>query len=333
MNKKGELTSSQIVALVITILGFVILLIFLLVTLDLKNQSLDEVCRLSVLSRATAPTTTQSFIPLKCTTKKICLTGSSGCEAYSGEENVADPVKVNPALEEESKTKIEQTISDAMYDCWSMMGEGKLDLFSGSTSWYNNLPVISEFQEKKASCVICSRVMVKDIPPEILQEVDVNKYLEETTFPDGSGDTYIEKLTDHEVSGFTREFESSLEPNEKNTNEIAVLFMQIKVDESWEEAGFDAGLTSAAFVFGGISATGLGTIGIIPNALISSIAGAIVGVSAGVNTAENQLIAAGRCGQFTSSSEAAKGCSVIATFDYNNVEAINNFCSIIESNP
>ena len=71
MQKRGELTSSEIITLLLTIVGFIAILIFIMVALDLRKQTEDEICKLSVLTRATAPDVAQRFTPLKCKTKKL----------------------------------------------------------------------------------------------------------------------------------------------------------------------------------------------------------------------------------------------------------------------
>src|SRR3989338_8876022 len=89
MNRKGEITVEQVIGLIMAIIGFVVVLI-LLFSLELETASADDVCRASVLSRASVPTAAQNYVPLTCSTKKICLTKDGGgeCEQFLGEKGV-----------------------------------------------------------------------------------------------------------------------------------------------------------------------------------------------------------------------------------------------------
>jgi len=74
--EKGQIEVYQIVITVLAILGLVIALLLWSLFKDTADVS-DETCHLSVLSRGTAPDSLQAFVPLKCTTKKICITQKS----------------------------------------------------------------------------------------------------------------------------------------------------------------------------------------------------------------------------------------------------------------
>lgn len=268
MDKKGDLTSTQIVTLVIAIISFGIVLVALFL-LNLGGYSAEDTCHLSVLTRATAPNAAQSIIPLKCVTKKICLSesASSGCkEEFAGEQNV-DYVKIT-GNSGNRINQIEETNANAMYDCWSMMGEGKLDLFNA------NLEALG-LSATKTTCVICSRVAIdksalanlraqaeKDYGLDATtglpkQWIDINNYLKTKQVP-GSSLTYLQTFTDRGVSSYASVKNSpvKLEDYNKNlagsglgqkgidimkegissspvqaTNQIAYVFMQIRSKE------------------------------------------------------------------------------------------------------
>lgn len=327
MDKKGELTSAQIIGIILLIMGFVIILIFTLTILDLKTYSTDELCRLSILSRATSPKSTQELIPLKCTTKKICITGGSDCEDYKGEKNVADSIKVAPSGEQ-TKTKIEETVANEMYDCWKMVGEGKLDLFGGNPSHFLALDSLGM---KESTCIICARIKAKDISPDTLNSVNLNDYLESAQVKDGTGDTYLEKFTNHQLRSYPKEFEDKFTDNAKEeADEIAIIFMQINTEKDELTAGLDTGLTSAAFVFG----TGAYSIPklslIVPLAKLTALVGLGTGGVAAFQTWRSRNLAAGYCGELTSAKESRNGCSVITTFNYDHPEALAQYCGTIE---
>ena len=92
--KKGDLTSFQIINIVLAIAGFVVVLIFLSILFSDRGETDREVCRLSILTRATAPDILQANVPLKCKTEKICITTKlfgGECNQFLGEENELPP--------------------------------------------------------------------------------------------------------------------------------------------------------------------------------------------------------------------------------------------------
>lgn len=339
MQKRGELTSSQIATLVLTIAGFVIALIFLLVFLDTGSLQENELCRLSVLTRATAPEALQRLAPLKCTTQKICLSKSGTDDCTSDQFIGEDKSKINkePAA---TKEEIEKNIAEAMYNCWSVMGEGKLDLFGGSADVgiWSTLGIDDAF-EKGTTCVICSRIAVsKDIDETTLASIDMNSYLETHQVPNSpDGKTYLQTFTDEQIRSYSHDFREALnkESPAQSTNEIAVLFMQINTEKEWYEALFNTGVKSGAFVLTSTSA--LSPLGNLFTFSQSATLGALTGVTTGgiaaFQTYRSKNIAASYCGKLTSVTDGRKGCSVITTFNYKNVRAINDYCKILEGQP
>ncbi len=335
MEKRGELTSSQIVGIVILIIGFVIVLIFMLLYLDLENYSEDEICRLSVITRATAPEAVQRFAPLKCTTEKICLSqNKKDCaNEFKGEKNVADSVQLSSDAQK-AADKIEETIANKMYDCWKMMGEGKLDILGGSALDIFGVVGWDKLGGKDSSCIICSRVSLKNVPPEVKSKIDLNDYLEKTSVPDGSGDTYLEKFTDHRIKSYPKEFEADFTKESQQPDEIDILFMQILTPETPGEVFAETGVKSAAFVFGAGTAVFPFKIALLGKiTALSVLAGATTGGVAALQTWRNRNIAAGYCGEFTSVEKGRAGCSIVTGFDHSQSESINEFCAVLEGNP
>src|SRR3989344_489418 len=117
MNTKGELTSTQIIMLLFAIVGFGIVVAFLFLA-ELGGYSEDDICKLSVLARATAPSAIQGGVPLKCSTKKICLKEGflgEGCkEQFAGEKDV-EYIRLKGS-DEDKKRQIEEVSANAMYD-------------------------------------------------------------------------------------------------------------------------------------------------------------------------------------------------------------------------
>jgi len=136
-NKKGEITTKQIVTLIILIVSFVIIL-FLLFRLNLGRATDKEVCHNSVVLKSAGKGLVGQ---LDCKTNYLCISGGNDCEGI----NPTTTVKINP----ENKEEIMKAIADEMADCWWMFGEGELayiGVFEGG------------LVQRKTSCAICSIV-------------------------------------------------------------------------------------------------------------------------------------------------------------------------------
>ena len=185
------------------IVGFVIVFYFLF-RLNITDTANNEICRLSVLSRATAPESVNTYIPLQCTTEKICLSSAlfgGKCKEFAGEQNVI-PVRLSGS-EQAKADKIEDIIANEMFDCWSMFGEGKLSLFSGGLMKQYSL------SQTELTCVICSRIAVdlEDPNPQtpqneakvaVYEKINLKEYLATQKIPN-SNKRYIEAFTDDET--------------------------------------------------------------------------------------------------------------------------------------
>lgn len=338
-NKRAELTSSQIATLILTIAGFVIALVFLLVFLDTKSMTRDEICHLSILARATAPDSLQRLAPLKCSIKKVCLSPSGNSDCTDNQFIGEDKSKIDKESVSNPED-LEKTVADAMLDCWSMTGEGKLDVFGGGGDHgILNLINLDAVFRKKTVCLICSRLSIDDIPKETLDQVDVTSFME-TNRPQNSELTYLNLLTDRQVRSFPREFRGNLsEERNKNkgtTDEIAIIFMQIDTNEDELENAFGAAQGAGAFAF--ISTSGVGPLGILnlkEAAIFSAFAATTAGTVAYFQTWASKDLAAAHCGELTSIDDQSKrrGCSVVMPVDYKDIEFINKHCSIIEGQP
>lgn len=188
MMKKASLTATQIITIVLLIVGFVIVL-FLYWQLSWTGRIDRDACHQSVIMRATLPTFggVAEFVPLKCKTEKFCITtGFFGgkCENQFGKERVTR-VKVK------SKTEIEKLISQEMLECWSMMGEGKITVFS---QWFAQTYGLGRVYP---TCVICSRIAfdenVLNEKVKDWKEIDPLYYMGSHKLP-GKDITYYEYL-------------------------------------------------------------------------------------------------------------------------------------------
>jgi len=337
MEKRGELTSTQIILTILAIAAFVIVLIFVLAVLNINEQSADEACKLSVLTRATVPDEAQQLAPLNCHTKKTCLTlGDNNCPQFTGEKNVKY-VKVSSA------EQIEHESAEAMLNCWSLMGQGKLNLFNGrkGKEFITNFAIdYFDVKEIHPMCVICSRVaLAEDLSTEpegvdILKKVDINEYIRKTQVQPG-GDTYLQTFTDKQINAYPKDFTDSLAnvQGDPETKEMAFIFSQFIVDTGspWENF-ISKGTSTGVALGGGALLTPAGRVaslvGTVPTAIGVFVGALISGSLAYIEADTNQGLAALYCGGLTGSDAAAKqGCSIVSPVDYSEINRINDLCN------
>jgi hypothetical protein len=171
-NKKGELTTQQIVLLIILILSFAIILYFLF-QLNLGKESEKEICHNSVVLRGNTGLAKEGF-NLNCKREYVCITKDGSCEQMT-----------SPTLEKvKSVDEVYEVLANEMADCWWMFGEGKVDY------------VGKDFFKKDNYCSICSQVAFDDsLKEEIGNEISKDefyKYLSETNI--SQDQTYAEYL-------------------------------------------------------------------------------------------------------------------------------------------
>jgi hypothetical protein len=208
INKKRGM-SSTVIAFIILIIATAILLIFIFFIYPLLRATSDkETCHLSILERHSfnlGPVEAgRSSIPLKCKTEKICLVSSlnSECIDFYGED------KVNKIVVKD-KNEILKVFANALYDCWNMLGEGKLDFLPRDTFSINSY------------CLECSEIeLSKDLysaHPEISEEIQAaaDKLNElKSRYND-----YISE--DSKISASREEFISSLNQYLYNANKLS----------------------------------------------------------------------------------------------------------------
>ena len=171
MKNKAELTTQQIVMLIILIVSFVIIL-FLVFRLNLGETSQKEICHNSVILKERSLV----GVTLDCKTNYICISGGEDCENFNPSETIKIDLN-NPDAEK----LIMKTIADEMADCWWMFGEGKVD-YVGDYSGYH--------------CAICSIIHFdKEIQDKVSKTItydDFYSYLENTKKDDSQ--TYLKYL-------------------------------------------------------------------------------------------------------------------------------------------
>jgi hypothetical protein len=155
-NKKAELTTENIVTLIVLIIGFIILLAF--ITGFNPSEEVDRlVCKTSVLLKATSKQIpilgSISSSSLNCHTRYICITSDNKCNKDSS-------IKIIKKVS--SSEEIFKILAEELSGCWSMFGEGKLDYFSK----FNLI-------NKQTSCSFCSLIYF---------DSDLNKIKDENSY-------------------------------------------------------------------------------------------------------------------------------------------------------
>lgn len=136
--KKGELTSGQLVSIIILIISFVVIMIFFFV-INPKHQVTSESCRNSVLLRSSTSAIGNN-VKLDCATQNTCISAGSACDNYQGDKDVQ-------VLKATDKTEELDQLSELIYNCWWMTGEGKVDYAPSSYGFGSD-----------NYCNICNRV-------------------------------------------------------------------------------------------------------------------------------------------------------------------------------
>ena len=133
-NRRAELSTQQIVLMIILIASFIVILFFLF-RLGLGEKSEEQLCHNSVLQKASV----FSDAPLQCYRNYICITKDGSCE------ELVKPEKIKV----KSLDEVYGALANEMADCWWMFGEGKVD-YIGKDFTKNNY------------CSICSQIYFDD---------------------------------------------------------------------------------------------------------------------------------------------------------------------------
>lgn len=361
--KRGELSTSTIVIIIIILAGFA-LVIFFWYQISWTGEIDKQVCHQSVIYRATLPGTAgaKDFIPLKCKTDKICITSKS----YPGSCKEFENAKGITIVKADNVQQIEKTIAENIIACWKTMGEGKASIFS---QW------IAEnygFGATYPSCIICNRIAFDSDGLKKaginLDEMNVENYMRTRAIPDKDisyydylagengkisfGDKNIPDYKIDEETGKLARIDSdgneffiplTRENAPSDYKELSVLFMQISAPSHGQSA-MNIGELALGGLIGGFatapvttakSLQGLGKLctsgGWIGPVVCGGIL-AIAGVVQQGNVAYNRAVSAGYCGDVSAGGEERNGCSVVRTVNYN-ATAIKEYCAIIESIP
>lgn len=357
-NKRGsDFTINQLFTLILVIIGFVMLIAVLYMNTDILKSE-DKVCQFSVLARASAPSEAQGIIPLKCKTKKICLTQDvkNACKEAFGTNKDVEIIKLSDKPEE-AIAKIEEESVKAYYNCWVMMGEGKVDIF-GNYFRVRNLDVTIP------TCVICSRVAVDiSVKAELLDAsrdgVNLEKYLTTHKVP-GTNKNYIEVMSGGRANSYLS-IEDKKKIEDESDKELQVRVSKGKPINIEKSVGRES-----AFVFGQVKVNDLtkvftalahdavkygsialavspgGTFEVAKFFLLKKegiFIGLLLAIKGGSeiihNTWEGQVLAKAYCGEFVTNADRNEpdqywqGCSLMQKVPYS-ADNINKICPQIE---
>ena len=170
--KRGEITTQQIVMLIILILSFSVIL-FLIFRLDLGQITNEEICRNSVILKGKSTFKTGN---LDCRTSYVCISGGGDCEGINPTKTIE--VKGDSA---EIEKQVMKALAEEMASCWFIFGEGKVDYVSGGA--FENV-----------ACSICSITSFSEEIGEI-ESITYEKFYEYLkTAPKSNSQTYLQYL-------------------------------------------------------------------------------------------------------------------------------------------
>jgi len=248
-NKRGELTTKQIVMLIILIISFVIILYFIYL-LNFGGTSDKQICKNSVTLRGNSLIAGQA-IPLKCKTSYVCVSMNSGCDS---------PKMSNPDYVQEvgSKEDVYEFLAEEMYDCWWMFGEGEID-YLGSGLFPNFY------------CSICSQLVFDSSVKKLFPNGEIDK--------DDFYNNYLTKKIPNKDITYSEYFLSTDNPE----NYLKAKYKDEKTNEefqagTWGKINLD---DSYMIIMALKSKAGKGWWGLAVGGIGAVLAGTVVGIIVG----------------------------------------------------
>ncbi|MBR9701422.1 hypothetical protein GOV13_00705 [Candidatus Pacearchaeota archaeon] len=148
MDNKGELTTQQIVGLIVLIVSFSVILL-LIFRLDLGETTNKEICHNSVILKSRSSVGGE----IDCRTNYVCISGGGDCQGI----NPTAEVEIDlGGTKEEIKNRTMKAIADEMVECWWMFGEGKVN-YGGVLDKYKERTLWNNYH-----CAVCSIVKFGD---------------------------------------------------------------------------------------------------------------------------------------------------------------------------
>lgn len=174
-NRKAELTTKQLVMIIVLIVSFIIIL-FLLFRLNLGETTIKGVCHNSVVLKGKAGVLAGA---LDCRTNYLCISGGKDCEGISA----TSTIKIDTD-KKEAKNETMKAIADEMADCWWMFGEGEI----------NYLGISDRDIWGKNTCAICSIVKFDERILSKTPKITYREFYEYLNSLEKNGETYFSYL-------------------------------------------------------------------------------------------------------------------------------------------
>ena len=218
--KRGELTTTMLVTIILLIVGFGLIL-FVYTQLGWTGEVDREVCHQSVIMRGTLPGSygLKEYAPLKCSTEKNCI--GENCEKLKDvPKKEVNKIKINDVGD------IERFVSQDIIDCWTMMGEGKISIFSNYMAENYGLGQVYP------TCVICSRIAFDDnleLDSGKIGDANILKYMLTHKMPE-QDISYYEFLA-KEKGEFSIKDDGTLLKNGVNIEEYNIKLTEEKIGE------------------------------------------------------------------------------------------------------
>jgi len=271
---KGEITTQQIVLLIILLVSFSIIL-FLLFRLDIGKESDKEICHNSVVMKGLSVVPSEA-VPLKCSRTYVCITKDGSCEKMTSPEIV----------KAKTKDEVYKALAEEMANCWWMFGEGKVDY-------------VGKDLAQNLYCSICSQIVLDDSISDIkefngiIEQKDFYASLEKIQMVDKNMN-YLEYLTSYSTFSSFENYmnkEGTTFGNFEFNKPYFVMMGINSVVGVWKWAGIGTvglGLIAAPFTGGyslGISALIIGGSG-----TVGGIGGYFIGTTVKGDGIENEFL-------------------------------------------
>ena len=297
MDKKGLTPESLIVGIIILVIGAAVIFFFIQ-SFPFRETIDKEACHQSVILRSQSLIGWEpgkTIVPLNCKTQELKI--------KTGDEDV-----------------IKREIANQMYDCWWMLGEGKLDFFSDEQlsdvqiSWQQSL------YTAKSNCVICSVVQFDDNAKG--KNIDVLSFMDQMKIP-AKNITYLEYFTGQQGT----KLPTGVEINKVDTNQdYAILYTSIKGGSYWNAVKADL----ASIGVGALAGVKIGKLagpeGMLIGGAVGGSIGSFIGKLNAIKELGNARVAATRC------DGEMKGCTNLVLIPLTTKD-LTTACQNIESIP
>ncbi|VVB80437.1 Uncharacterised protein [uncultured archaeon] len=278
-NKKGDV-NWFIVSLVVIIVSLVVI-VLVFMRFNFSGDVDRTACMESAVVRASITDTLslKNAVPLSCKTKRICVTSNviekGNCEVGNSEDFGLGSTYVTERLtgsKENKETQIKMILAREMADCWNMLGEGNLQIF---TREITNNPI-------NGKIIVCSRVMFDDSVTNDIQSVSgMNSYLlshkvpgKEISYWDyfrnaNDGDT-LQLYAGNAVVG------STINDNIDLTSQKAIFYLESSVSKAGGVIGALAAVGTTTLLMGSFGGAGFKAAGFLGRATtIGSLGGQV----------------------------------------------------------